>query len=137
VPATAGTDVFLNRIGSNLPGGDRVYVHVDGPLSYGGWIDGLKAGKSFVTSGPMLTFTANGEEPGTVLKLGEKPRISVKATARSRFPLPAGEGGTGPQREGTRDREARRRRADGNAGSGSHAGRRGLAGVPRRRARDR
>ena len=27
VPATAGTDVFLNRIGSNLPGGDRVYVH--------------------------------------------------------------------------------------------------------------
>jgi hypothetical protein len=87
VPATAGTDVFLNRIESNLPGGDRVYVHVDGPLSYGGWIDGLKAGKSFVTSGPMLTFTVNGLEPGAVLKVGEKPRLSVKATARSPFPL--------------------------------------------------
>jgi hypothetical protein len=87
VPATAGTDVFLNRIDSNLPGGDRVYVHVDGPLSYQGWIDGLKAGKSFVTSGPMLTFTANGMGPGAVLKVGEKPRVSVKATARSRFPL--------------------------------------------------
>ena len=36
VPATAGTDVFLNRIGSNLPGGDRVYVHVDGPLDLRG-----------------------------------------------------------------------------------------------------
>ncbi len=34
IPATAGTDCFLNRIGSNLPGGDRVYVKVDGPLSY-------------------------------------------------------------------------------------------------------
>jgi hypothetical protein len=87
VPATAGTDVFLNRIGSNLPGGDRVYVHVDGPLRYQGWIDGLKAGKSFVTSGPMLTFTANGMGPGAVLKVGEKPRVSVKATARSRSPL--------------------------------------------------
>jgi hypothetical protein len=87
VPATAGTDVFLNRIGSNLPGGDRVYVHTDGSLGYGRWIDGLKAGKSFVTSGPMLAFTANGMEPGAVLKVGEKPKVSVKATARSRFPL--------------------------------------------------
>jgi Tol biopolymer transport system component len=87
VPATAGTDVFLNRIGSNLPGGDRVYVHVDGPLNYQGWIDGLKGGKSFVTSGPMLTFAVNGMGPGAVLQVGEKPRVWVKATARSRFPL--------------------------------------------------
>jgi hypothetical protein len=87
VPATAGTDVFLNRIGSNLPGGDRVYVHLGGPLSYQGWIEGLKAGKSFVTNGPMLTFTANGKGPGSVLAVGAKPRIRVRATARSRFPL--------------------------------------------------
>ncbi len=87
VPATAGTDVFLNRIGSNLPGGDRVYVHLDGPLTYKGWIDGLKAGRSFVTSGPMLTFTVDGKEPGAVLKTGEKPKMRIKATARSRFPL--------------------------------------------------
>jgi hypothetical protein len=87
VPATAGTDVFLNRISSNLPGGDRVYVHLDGPLSYRSWIDGLKAGRSFVTSGPMLSLTVNGKEPGTVLKVGEKPRVRVKAAGRSRFPL--------------------------------------------------
>jgi hypothetical protein len=87
VPATAGTDVFLNRISSNLPGGDRVYVHVAGPFNYRNWIDGLKAGRSFVTSGPMLTFTVNGKEPPAVLKLGQKPKVRVKATARSRFPL--------------------------------------------------
>jgi hypothetical protein len=87
VPATAGTDVFLNRIGSNLPGGDRVYVHVNGGLTYQGWIDGLKAGKSFVTSGPMLEFTVNGEEPGATLKLPEKSVVRVKAAAKSQFPL--------------------------------------------------
>jgi hypothetical protein len=87
LPATAGTDVFLNRIASNLPGGDRVYVHMDGPLSYKGWIEGLKAGRSFVTSGPMLTFTVNGQEPGAVLKVGRKPRVHVRAAARSQFPL--------------------------------------------------
>jgi hypothetical protein len=87
IPATAGTDVFLNRIGSNLPGGDRVYVHLEGSLTYRDWIDGLKAGKSFVTSGPMLSFTVNGQEPGAVLKVGPKPIVRVKATARSPFPL--------------------------------------------------
>jgi hypothetical protein len=87
IPATAGTDVFLNRIGSNLPGGDRVYAHVNGPLTYGGWIDALRAGRSFVTSGPMLEFTVNGEEPGATLKLGEKPTVRVKGVARSQFPL--------------------------------------------------
>ncbi len=87
VPAAAGTDVFLNRIGSNLPGGDRVYVHTDGELDYADWIAGLKAGRSFVTSGPVLAFTAEGKEAGGVLKLGEKPKVRVKASARSQFPL--------------------------------------------------
>jgi hypothetical protein len=87
IPATAGTDVFLNRIGSNLPGGDRVYVHLDGPLDYQKWIEGLKAGRSFVTSGPMLAFTADGKEPGAVLKLGQKPKVRVHGIARSQFPL--------------------------------------------------
>jgi Tol biopolymer transport system component len=87
IPATAGTDCFLNRIGSNLPGGDRVYVHSGSPLSYDTWIDGLKAGKSFVTNGPMLTFTVNDKEPGAVLKLGARPGVRVKVTARSQFPL--------------------------------------------------
>jgi WD40-like Beta Propeller Repeat len=87
VPATAGTDVFLNRIESRLPGGDRVYVHVDGGLSYRGWIEGLKAGRSFVTNGPMLTFTVNGKEAGAVLAVGARPKVRVKATARSRFPM--------------------------------------------------
>jgi hypothetical protein len=87
LPATAGTDVFLNRINSNLPGGDRVYVHVGGPLSYRAWIDGLKAGRSFVTSGPMLTFTVDGAGPGSVLKLGARPKVRVKATARAQSPL--------------------------------------------------
>jgi hypothetical protein len=35
----------------------------------------------------MLEFTANGSELGSVLKLGEKPKVRVKANARSLFPL--------------------------------------------------
>jgi hypothetical protein len=32
----------------------RVYVRVEGAFSYDRWIDGLKSGNSFVTTGPML-----------------------------------------------------------------------------------
>src|SRR5262249_39486402 len=68
LPPSAGTDCFLNRIFSNLPGGDRVYVHVNGPLSYAAWIDGLKAGRSFVTNGPMLELSLDGKTLGEVVK---------------------------------------------------------------------
>src|SRR5262249_45407237 len=51
------------------------------------WIEGLKAGRSFVTNGPMLTFTVDGHEAGDVLKFGERPKVRVKASARSQFPL--------------------------------------------------
>src|SRR5262249_33432247 len=119
---------------SRLPGGDRVYVHLDGPLSYKGWIDGLKAGKSFVTNGPMLTFTANGKEPGAVLAVGEKPKLRLKAAARSPFPLTKAE--LVHNGKGTRYRHTRQGRAGGDTGSGGRVGERGLAGVPRRRAWD-
>ena len=40
IPASAGTDCFLNRIPSRLPGSDRAYVRVEGAFSYG---DGSRA----------------------------------------------------------------------------------------------
>ena len=65
VNGALGTDVFLNKVNSRLPGSDRVYVHCGtGKFSYQNWIDNLRAGKSFVTNGPMLRFTAGGQEPG-------------------------------------------------------------------------
>ena len=42
----------------------RVYVHVDGAFSYDKWVKGLAAGKSFVTTGPMMRLKVNGAHPG-------------------------------------------------------------------------
>ncbi|HEX7898490.1 MAG TPA: hypothetical protein VF950_12065 [Planctomycetota bacterium] len=36
----------------------RVYVHLDVPFSYEAWMKGLDAGRSFVTTGPMLYLDA-------------------------------------------------------------------------------
>ncbi len=40
----------------------RVYVKVSGPFTYQKWIDGLKAGHSFVTTGPMLLTEQSRKE---------------------------------------------------------------------------
>jgi TolB protein len=87
LPASAGTDCFLNRVRSRLPGGDRVYVQVDGNFTYGKWIDGLQAGKSFVTNGPMLELSINGKQIGETVKLTTASEISIKGQATAQFPL--------------------------------------------------
>jgi hypothetical protein len=87
LPPSAGTDCFLNRIFSQLPGGDRVYVQVDGPLTYASWIDGLKKGRSFVSNGPLLELTLDGKGPGSVIQVPGPRKLTVKARARAQFPL--------------------------------------------------
>ncbi|MDZ4289221.1 MAG: CehA/McbA family metallohydrolase, partial [Prosthecobacter sp.] len=87
VPAAAGTDVFLNRSASNPPGFGRVYVQVDGPLTYERWIAGLRQGRSFVSSSPMLEFTVNGEGPGASIRLDKPGTVALKGRVWSHNPV--------------------------------------------------
>ncbi len=87
LPASAGTDCFLNRVNSRLPGADRVYVKLDGPLDYSKWIDGLRAGRSFVTNGPMLEFSIGPHQLGDTIKLDAPRVLTVIAKAQSHFPM--------------------------------------------------
>ncbi len=59
--AGSGSGVSPNPVGYN-----RVYVHVDGELDYEKWFDGLRAGRVFVTNGPLLKPTVEGQYPGHV-----------------------------------------------------------------------
>ena len=87
LPASAGTDVFLNRLRSRLPGGDRAYVRLDGAFSYDAWVKSLKAGRSFVTNGPMIEFTANGKFLGDTIVLSAPGEVRVQASAEAATPL--------------------------------------------------
>jgi WD40-like Beta Propeller Repeat len=87
VPASAGTDCFLNRIVSRLPGSDRVYVHCPERFTYQDWIANLRAGRTFVTNGPMLRFTVNDQQAGATIKLAQAAAVRVACEARAQFPL--------------------------------------------------
>jgi hypothetical protein len=57
-------------------------------LSYHSWIEAVRAGRTFVTNGPVLTFTVNGQDPGETLPslpAGQKAR--VRAEARGIIPF--------------------------------------------------
>jgi hypothetical protein len=86
IPPSAGSasGVLPNPVGYN-----RVYVHLDGELTYAKWWDGLKAGRVFVSNGPLLRCRANGQWPGYVFKAekGKPFEINVTASFDSRDPV--------------------------------------------------
>ena len=87
LPASAGTDCFLNRIRSRLPGGDRVYVKIDSDFTHQAWVDGLRSGRSFVTSGPMLELAVEDRGLGDTVRIAAPRNVRVIAKAVSQFPL--------------------------------------------------
>jgi hypothetical protein len=50
------------------PGWSRIYVHTGHPLAARDWFEGVRKGRSFVTTGPMLFLLVNGKEPGDDLR---------------------------------------------------------------------
>lgn len=66
-------------------GDARFYTYVDGPLTFEGWIAGVKAGHTFVTTGPMLTLTVDDARPGTTLdrREGDVLRIALEASGHA------------------------------------------------------
>ena len=87
MPPSAGSasGVLANPVGYN-----RVYVHVDGELDYDKWWRGLKSGHCFVTNGPLLLCTAQGELPGHVFRTGQDKPLELKLDLRliSQDPIP-------------------------------------------------
>jgi hypothetical protein len=70
-------------------GFSRVYVQVPWPFTFDGWMRGLKEGRSFVTTGPMLFVRFNGEEPGHVFsgRLRREQNVSIEGEVWSEQPL--------------------------------------------------
>ncbi|MEX1130326.1 MAG: CehA/McbA family metallohydrolase, partial [Vicinamibacterales bacterium] len=89
IAATAGTDNFSDVWRDPPPGADRTYVRTEGPLSLRTWMEGIKAQRTFATTGPLVFFTVNGKGPGEEVALGSgsAAAVQVKAEAVSIAPM--------------------------------------------------
>ena len=67
----------------------RVYVHIGRQFDYDAWMQGLKAGRSFVTTGPMLLAEVNSELPGGRVsgRPGRIQKLKIKGTVLSEQPV--------------------------------------------------
>ena len=86
VPPSAGSasGVLPNPVGYN-----RAYVYTGSDLSYDAWWQGLQAGRSFVTNGPLLLCRANDRLPGFVFQADETLQVDLNIELISRDHVPA------------------------------------------------
>jgi len=73
---SAGTDVMTNLYRTMAVGTTRIYVRPRGPLTLQTYLDALREGRSFVTTGPLLNFQVGTPDapalPGDVVPAGER-----------------------------------------------------------------
>jgi len=69
VSATAGEDSILDLYRTDVLGADRTYAYLGEKLDWSRWVEALRSGKTFVTNGPLIRFSVNGELPGGEIRL--------------------------------------------------------------------
>jgi hypothetical protein len=67
----------------------RTYVRLPPgeSFSYKNWIESIRAGRTFITCGPLLFLNVNGQEPGAVIEVGS-PGEKLRVRAEVRNPSP-------------------------------------------------
>lgn len=85
---TAGTASGVHPVPLGF---SRVYVHTGQAFNEQTWLEGLRAGRSFVTTGPMLFAKVDDALPGETFELeGSQPRtLSVEIESISANPVEA------------------------------------------------
>ncbi len=86
LPLVGGTDKMSNGVPVGLY---RTYARLDQDeeLTYEGWCRAVRQGRTFLSGGPLLTFSVYGRQAGDTLELSGPGTVPVSATADSVFPL--------------------------------------------------
>jgi hypothetical protein len=87
LPIAGGTDKMSNGVPIGL---SRTYARLgpDDDFGYDAWCAALRAGRSYMTSGPLLGLSVNGANIGDTVRLPDSGgTVAVEATAVSIFPM--------------------------------------------------
>jgi hypothetical protein len=87
VPLTGGSGKDSNAVAL---GAVRTYARLPQgeALSYAAWIEAVRAGRTFVTNGPLLSLTVEDQGPGAIVEAPpEGRRLRVRAEAQGTAPF--------------------------------------------------
>jgi hypothetical protein len=76
IAPTAGSDYPCLP---TLPGRERFYTRLDGALDFRAWIEQVRAGRTFVTNGPILLFEIDGVGPGEAVAIEAPGTVHIHA----------------------------------------------------------
>ena len=83
LPITAGTDKMWN---TQVVGSVRTYVYTGKKnFHYNDWIEAIRQGRTFATTGPLVEFTANGKNIGSTLNLKKGDELSLEAVVNAPY----------------------------------------------------
>jgi hypothetical protein len=87
LPVVGGTD----KMTAEIPlGAIRTYAQLapGQPLSFEAWTAAVRAGRTFVTSGPFVELAVDGHQPGETVRLGgDGGTVDVTATTSAAMPV--------------------------------------------------
>jgi hypothetical protein len=87
LPCVGGTDKMSNSVPVGII---RTYAQVerDQGFTYDSWCGGIRAGRTFTTTGPLLRLSVDGHAPGDLIRMtGGGGTLEVEAEARCTSPL--------------------------------------------------
>jgi hypothetical protein len=88
IAPVGGEDSISNLHWTRLVGSVRTYAYTGSDYSVKSWLEALRTGHTFMTSGPLLHFRANSALPGDAVKLSEGGGpVDFEARAVSIAPL--------------------------------------------------
>jgi len=86
VSAIGGTD----KMSAGMPvGGVRTYANIgDDEFSFDAWGRAVRAGRTYTTSGPLMSLSVEGSQPGDEISLnGKSGKLQVEASAIGTMPF--------------------------------------------------
>jgi hypothetical protein len=86
LPLVGGTD----KMSSDVPVGlYRTYVYIppDEEFNYDSWCKNLARGRTFLSGGPIIHFSVDGQMSGDMVRLSGAGTVEVEAWAESIFPI--------------------------------------------------
>src|SRR5262249_27273965 len=66
---TGGEDSISSLNRTRLVGSSRTYVYTGKDFSVASWLEGIRRGHTFYTTGPLLDLRINGNIPGATIRL--------------------------------------------------------------------
>jgi hypothetical protein len=81
IPGTASSDATFDNPGRALPGAVRVYTHLGEPFSMSALVHSMKAGRNFVTGGPLLLLNIDDLGPGSIIPVSSRRNGKLRVQA--------------------------------------------------------